>query len=78
MTKAGARFGSDADLRRRVEHGLDCGLRSRPCAFLRPLRGVVPSINPDYSCWPPDLSEVSGIGRVDGGLRGGFLECVGG
>ncbi len=40
MIKASARFGSDADLRRGVEHGLDCGLRSRPCAFLRPLRGV--------------------------------------
>ena len=34
--------------------------------------------SPDYSRSPPDWIEASGIGRVDGGFRGGFSECVGG
>ena len=31
---------------------------------------------PDYSRRPDDLIEASGVGRVDGGLRGGFSERV--
>ena len=33
--------------------------------------------SPHYSRLAPDLSEASGIGRVDGGFRGGFSLRVG-
>ena len=33
--------------------------------------------NPHYSRLAADLSEASGIGRVDGGFRGGFSLRVG-
>ena len=36
------------------------------------------AINPDYSRCSSDLSEASGIRRVDGSFRGGFSDCVGG
>ena len=35
------------------------------------------AICPHYSRLAPDLSEASGIGRVDGGFRGGFSLRVG-
>ncbi len=35
-------------------------------------------LNPDYSRCSSDLSEASGIRRVDGSFRGGFSDCVGG
>ena len=43
------------------------------CAFVS--RNAVPS--PHYSRLAADLSEASGIGRVDGGFRGGFSLRVG-
>ena len=35
-------------------------------------RDRIPFTSPDYSRSPPDLIEASGIGRVDGGIRGGL------
>ena len=39
--------------------------------------GNLEEFSPHYSRLAPDLSEASGIGRVDGGFRGGFSLRVG-
>ena len=41
------------------------------------LRSAMSEASPHYSRLAPDLSEASGIGRVDGGFRGGFSLRVG-
>ena len=39
---------------------------------------VVIRTNPNYSWWPSDLSEASGVGRVDGGFSRWIFRAVGG
>jgi len=53
-------------------------LRHSPVVAASIITAVTRGINPNYSRWAADLNRSSGIGRVDGGFRGRFSECVGG